>query len=124
MACQCEYRSDECQTIAATHFGASYRHTVTADEEHHQQPEPHGGILADDMGLGKTLTSISLIACSLDRASHFAQETLSHADRDNGALPQSRATLVVVPSTREHSIVISQPKLPTNDTSRAYGVLD
>lgn len=76
------------------------------------------------MGLGKTLTSISLIACSLERAGYFAQETLSQADRDNGALPRSRATLVVVPSTREHRIVISQPKRQTNDKFRAYGVLD
>lgn len=78
-----------------------YRHTVTADEQYQAQPEPQGGILADDMGLGKTFTSISLIACSLDRASHFAQDIPTHIAREDGARPRSKATLVVVPSTRE-----------------------
>lgn len=87
--------------MAEAHFGLSYRHTVTADEQDQRQPEPQGGILADDMGLGKTLTSISLIAYTLERAGHFAQELLTHADREKGVLPRSRATLVVVPSTRK-----------------------
>lgn len=110
--------------MTGTHFSLSYRHTVTADEQYQQQHEPQGGILADDMGLGKTLTSISLIACSLERASHFAQETLSHTERENGALARSRATLIVVPSTREHSIMVVQPNFQTNNAFRAYGILD
>jgi SNF2 family DNA or RNA helicase len=64
----------------------SYEHVVTRKV---QMKAPHicyGAILADDMGLGKTLTTISLIANTLDEARDWCkQPILSDDARDDEA---------------------------------------
>jgi SWI/SNF-related matrix-associated actin-dependent regulator of chromatin subfamily A3 len=94
MPCLCEFERDCSCADSFLTLAYSYRHTITAEERHEPQQEPYGGILADDMGLGKTLTTIALIVSSLDRARHFFEG-------EARPLPRSRATLVVVPSTRK-----------------------
>jgi len=74
-----------------------YVHNVTRAELGQLPPEPIGGILADDMGLGKTLTSIALIASSLDRATQFKLHSAFEHD-GQPQLPYLGATLIVVPN--------------------------
>jgi SNF2 family DNA or RNA helicase len=101
MPCLCEFER-HCRCVDTCLIPAySYRHTITADERHEPQQEPYGGILADDMGLGKTLTTIALIVSSLERARYFSAIEAQ-------PLPRSRATLVVVPSTRKQRAVIAR----------------
>lgn len=58
-----------------------------------------GGILADAMGLGKTLTTISLVAATVDHARQCATgQTDVMTDE---TIWRSRGTLVVVTSMRE-----------------------
>lgn len=55
-----------------------------------------GGILADDMGMGKSLSTLALITTTLDEALSWSQVAGT-----NSRKCRSRATLVIVPSTRE-----------------------
>jgi SNF2 family DNA or RNA helicase len=92
-----------------SHLPIRYRHSITKAESLQPQREAQGGVIADEMGLGKTLTTISLIAVSLPRAAHFSSTIPSQSFSQSSApLPRSRATLVVVPSTRSlHCVLFS-----------------
>jgi len=50
------------------------------------------------MGLGKTLTTIALIVLSQEHAKSFADEQET-GPMNIGAMPRTRATLVIVPNT-------------------------
>ncbi len=69
--------------------------------------ETVGGILADDMGLGKTLTMLATIIRTLGAARTFAGDLdepyRTPVDNSVLALRNSRATLVVVPSSSNFS---------------------
>lgn len=85
--------------LESTDTGAPiYRHVVTGQEEYDISAEPQGGILADHMGLGKTLSTISLIAASLDRAEAFAGGPVSVYLNGSIPLANIKGTLVIVPS--------------------------
>lgn len=75
-----------------------YRHVVTGNETYEDPAEPKSGILADHMGLGKTLSSISLIAGSMERAADFANAPASVLLNGSTLLANTKGTLVVVPS--------------------------
>lgn len=60
------------------------------------------GLLADSMGLGKTLSMLSSIVHSMEEACRFEFLTLPSNAFENIGLP-TRATLVVVPSSRKSS---------------------
>jgi SWI/SNF-related matrix-associated actin-dependent regulator of chromatin subfamily A3 len=53
-----------------------WQHLVTSKEVAEEPHEAKGAILADDMGLGKTITTVSLLAATLDSATAFAAEPL------------------------------------------------
>jgi hypothetical protein len=95
--------------IFRSHLLIRYRHIITKAESLQPQREAQGGVIADEMGLGKTLTTISLIAVSLPRAAHFSSTMPSQSfSQSTAPLPRSRATLVVVPSTRNlHCVLFS-----------------
>lgn len=77
-----------------------YQHAVTQAERSAGTTEPRGGILGDDMGLGKTLTTLAVVANSLERGSAFALSDVQRQASPRGHLMASKATLVVVPSIR------------------------
>jgi len=60
-----------------------------------------GGILADDMGMGKSLSALALITTTLQQARYWCNETPPSSRKI-----RSRATLIIVPSTRQFSIAI------------------
>lgn len=55
--------------------GTKFYHNVITGQIHSQRPpETFGGILADMMGLGKTLSTLSLVATSLDEARRWSEQ--------------------------------------------------
>jgi SNF2 family DNA or RNA helicase len=68
----------------------SYYNVITGDQERKSPPQVLGGILADMMGLGKTLTTLSVIATTLDDAKEWAKLTPSQPEERE--LPKSKAT--------------------------------
>ena len=82
-----------------------FEHRITDQRQFVQPRISAGGILADEMGLGKTLPILSAIVHSMDEASYFimpARETPYGGDPTH----PTRATLVVVPSTRKSTNVL------------------
>lgn len=75
-----------------------YQHLISGTRREQPQ-EVKGGIIADEMGLGKTLVTVASIVGSLDRAAAFA--SLNIASEENSFRQRSKATLVIVPSSRE-----------------------
>lgn len=69
-------------------------------------PVSCGGILADVMGLGKTLTVLTSILQSTPHAETFERFDPTIHNRD-GRTNRTRATLIVVSSTREFAVHIS-----------------
>jgi hypothetical protein len=109
MGRQCEVvaGATRCECSADRIF--RFRHAITKEEHRNPQPEPQGAILADDMGLGKTLTTISLIAVSLMRAARFAEDNPEALPSQRAQpISRSRATLIVLPSTRRRSQEVRQ----------------
>lgn len=83
-----------------TYTDSEFANEITGMRRHSQPEIAAGGIIADKMGLGKTLTMLSAIVHSRDDAFRF--ETLySPLLKCEDSLCSSRATLVVVPSTRK-----------------------
>lgn len=80
----------------------SYRHVFTGAKRT-EPKEALGGILADDMGLGKSLVILSTIAKSMEQALSFASVNKASPPRESLKGPPSKATLVVVPSSREYT---------------------
>ncbi|KAM3067424.1 hypothetical protein ACMFMG_011573 [Clarireedia jacksonii] len=67
----------------------SYYNVITGDQERKSPPQVLGGILADMMGLGKTLTTLSVIATTLDDAREWAKLTPSQPEEREP--PKSKA---------------------------------
>jgi SWI/SNF-related matrix-associated actin-dependent regulator of chromatin subfamily A3 len=83
----------------------SCEHDITGTRTADTPNETLGGILADDMGLGKTLTVLSTILRTAKISKSFAEENneIKVASEGNGHGADqisSRATLVIVPSSR------------------------
>jgi SWI/SNF-related matrix-associated actin-dependent regulator of chromatin subfamily A3 len=83
----------------------SYEHDITGTRTADTPIETLGGILADDMGLGKTLTVLSTILRTTKMSKSFVEENneIITAPEGNGHGTHqilSRATLVIVPSSR------------------------
>ncbi|TLD17495.1 uncharacterized protein PgNI_01011 [Pyricularia grisea] len=80
-----------------------YSHKLTSKQQDEPPEELGGGILADDMGMGKSLTSLALVADTLD----IALEWRKDGDKTWGmqtskrvrTAQRSKATLIIVPST-------------------------
>jgi SWI/SNF-related matrix-associated actin-dependent regulator of chromatin subfamily A3 len=87
--------------ILFTLMTSSYQHVLTGAKRP-RQDEALSGIVADDMGLGKSLVMLSTIATSSDRAKAFAQpnNTPDEVQEDIHRV-NSRATLILTPSTRK-----------------------
>jgi len=82
-----------------------YEHDITRIKTAELPIETIGGILADDMGLGKTLTVLSTILRTAKMSKSYAAEENENTARLKGTgigsqKIFSRATLVVVPSSR------------------------
>ena len=75
-----------------------YRHKLTDAESTEQLNELGGGILADDMGMGKSLSTLALVTTTLEQAHSWSQDAIV-----NSLKCRSRATLVIVPSTRKNN---------------------
>jgi SWI/SNF-related matrix-associated actin-dependent regulator of chromatin subfamily A3 len=82
-----------------------FEHRITDQCQFAQPRISAGGILADEMGLGKTLPILSAIVHSMDEASYFIMPARETSSGDDPAHP-TRATLVVVPSTRKSTNVL------------------
>ena len=83
----------------------SFEHDITGTRTADVPLETLGGILADDMGLGKTLTVLSTILRTAKMSKSYAAEENENTARLKGTgigsqKIFSRATLVVVPSSR------------------------
>ena len=83
----------------------SYEHVITGVRTADPPIETLGGILADDMGLGKTLTVLSTILRTARMSKSYAEENneaiaASKYGRNDTHKIFSRATLVIVPSSR------------------------
>jgi SNF2 family DNA or RNA helicase len=86
-------------------FLNSYEHVITGVRTADPPIETLGGILADDMGLGKTLTVLSTILRTAKMSKSYAEENneaiaASKYGRNDTHNIFSRATLVIVPSSR------------------------
>jgi SWI/SNF-related matrix-associated actin-dependent regulator of chromatin subfamily A3 len=84
----------------------SFEHDITGTRTADAPFETLGGILADDMGLGKTLTVLSTILRTADMSKSYAEENNENRAAANGNVIVndqvfSRATLVIVPSSRK-----------------------
>jgi len=90
----------------------SYEHTITGIKRSRPEDEAVGGILADEMGLGKTLTMLAAIADSIAASKEFRQEKSSLTK------PQSRATLVIVPSVRKCMVLSCGTGAPVSAANR------
>jgi SWI/SNF-related matrix-associated actin-dependent regulator of chromatin subfamily A3 len=82
-----------------------FEHRITDQRQFVRPRISAGGILADEMGLGKTLPVLSAIIYSMDEASYFMMPSREASSGDDLARP-TRATLVVVPSTRKSANVL------------------
>lgn len=82
-----------------------FEHQITDQRQLVRPNISAGGILADEMGLGKTLTVLSAIVHSMNEASYFIMPARETSPGDDLARP-TRATLVVVPSTRKSANVL------------------
>lgn len=100
----------------------SYEHNITGARTADLPVETLGGILADDMGLGKTLTVLSTILrtahmskCHAEGTSEGTRTLEANENSTNQIL--SRATLVIVPSSRMWDLPKSS-NLIEHDTDR------
>jgi len=83
----------------------SYEHKITGVKTADPPLETVGGILADDMGLGKTLTVLSTILRTAKMSKSYVEEndektSVSISTDIETQKIFSRATLVIVPSSR------------------------
>ncbi|EIT73865.1 helicase-like transcription factor HLTF/DNA helicase RAD5, DEAD-box [Aspergillus oryzae 100-8] len=77
--------------------GQLYFHVITGNEQHEQPDESGGGILADEMGMGKSLTTLVLMAKTLQEARQWVEHAKALPGASLAETP-TRATLVIVPS--------------------------
>ncbi|KAJ1711675.1 helicase [Aspergillus flavus] len=77
--------------------GQLYFHIITGNEQHEQPDESGGGILADEMGMGKSLTTLVLMAKTLQEARQWVEHAKALPGASLAETP-TRATLVIVPS--------------------------
>ncbi|KAB8276548.1 SNF2 family N-terminal domain-containing protein [Aspergillus minisclerotigenes] len=77
--------------------GQLYCHVITGNEQHEQPDESGGGILADEMGMGKSLTTLVLMAKTLQEARQWVEHAKALPGASLAETP-TRATLVIVPS--------------------------
>ena len=68
-----------------------------------------GGILADDMGMGKTLSTLALITTTMERAQEWLRDSSEVSRRC-----RSKATLIIVPSTRKITRTSRHTRNPSN----------
>ncbi|KAI6520061.1 hypothetical protein MCOR10_006466 [Pyricularia oryzae] len=80
-----------------------YIHRLTGKQQKDVPEELGGGILADDMGMGKSLTSLALVADTLELAMEWRKEGDMAGETQTSKRPRraqrSKATLIIVPST-------------------------
>lgn len=82
-----------------------YVNNVTGESQFCPPPNFRGGILADAMGLGKTLTMLALIAS--DTLSHAGSSGIDRVETtcSPSSYPVVKTTLIVVPLSREWSLL-------------------
>ncbi|KAK6852342.1 hypothetical protein PG995_010893 [Apiospora arundinis] len=79
-------------------------HQVTGSQSITQPEERGGGVLADEMGTGKSLSTLALIAQTLDLGREWLQERQSTPNPEVKVKQFAAATLVIVPSAREFEL--------------------
>jgi SWI/SNF-related matrix-associated actin-dependent regulator of chromatin subfamily A3 len=98
----------------------SFEHDITGTRTADVPLETLGGILADDLGLGKTLTVLSTILRTAKMSKSYAEENnesiaVSKGNEISSDQVFSRATLVIVPSSRK--CIYSCHEIPLRDTT-------
>lgn len=79
-------------------------HQVTGSRSVTQPEERGGGVLADEMGTGKSLSTLALIAQTLDLGREWLQERQSTSNLEVKIKQFAAATLVIVPSARKSEL--------------------
>jgi hypothetical protein len=102
----------------------SFEHDITGTRTADVPLETLGGILADDMGLGKTLTVLSTILRTAKMSKSYAQKNnesiaVSKGNEISNDQVFSRATLVIVPSSRKCFIHVMTSLRDTTDINSA-----
>ncbi|KAK8868948.1 SNF2 family N-terminal domain-containing protein [Apiospora arundinis] len=75
-------------------------HQVTGSRSVTQPEERGGGVLADEMGTGKSLSTLALIAQTLDLGREWLQERQSNPNLEVKTKHYAAATLIIVPSAQ------------------------
>lgn len=78
--------------------GFRFVHQITKERSAIRPSERGGGVLADEMGMGKSLSTLALIAKTIEEGRKWAEDSRADDYSHSEVKHHTHATLVIVPS--------------------------